>query len=92
MRARSVLALVVACVPLDALAAQDVAIPPRVRAAAEGITAASLGSDVRYLASDALRGRGTPSPGLDSAVTFVVRRLEALGLEPRGDDGTYLQH
>jgi hypothetical protein len=84
--------LIGAFAPHAISAQQPVTIPAAVRAAAEAITAAGLGSDVAYLASDALRGRGTPSPGLDSAAAFVVRRLTALGLQPAGDDGTYLQH
>jgi hypothetical protein len=47
---------------------------------------------VEYLASDALRGRATPSPGLDSATAFIVRRLRQAGVRPLGDDGSYLQH
>jgi hypothetical protein len=35
-----------------------------------------------YLASDALAGRGTGTPGNDSAARYVVRRFEALGLLP----------
>ncbi len=44
--------------------------------------AASIGEDIRYLASDALEGRGTGTPGNDSAAAFIARRFAALGLEP----------
>ena len=73
------------------LAAQtsDVA---RVRAAATTITAADLMRDLSYLASDAMTGRATPSPGLDSAAAYVVRTLKQLGVKPMGDSGTYFQH
>jgi hypothetical protein len=91
MHVRPLWLLLAAAIPRLITAQQSVTIPAPVRAAAEAITAAGLGTDVGYLASDALRGRGTPSPGLDSAVAFVVRRLAALGLTPAGDDGTYLQ-
>src|SRR3954447_23933400 len=63
-----------------------------VRAAAETITSADLMRDVSYLASDALKGRNTPSPGLDSAAAYVIRTVRQLGLKPIGDSGTYLQH
>lgn len=64
----------------------------RVKAAAESIVAAELMADVSFLASDALRGRATPSPGLDTAADFVIRRLVQLGVRPMGDSGTYRQH
>lgn len=66
--------------------------PRAVYAAADGISTARIASDVEYLASDALRGRDTFSPGLDSAAQFIVRRLRSARLDPYGDDGTYLQH
>ena len=63
-----------------------------VRAAAQTIVAADLMRDIAYIASDELRGRATPSPGLDSAAAYVVRALTQLGVKPAGDNGTYLQH
>jgi len=45
--------------------------------------------DIEYLASDALEGRGTGTPGYDSAAMFAVRRYAALGLQPLFPD--YLQ-
>jgi hypothetical protein len=38
--------------------------------------------DVRYLASDALEGRGTGTPGNDSAAAYIARRFARLGLSP----------
>jgi hypothetical protein len=38
--------------------------------------------DVRYLASDALEGRGTGTPGNDSAAAYIARRLAGAGLAP----------
>jgi len=72
--------------------AQDVALPPAVRAAADRITAAGLARDLDYLAADALRGRDTASPGFDAAATYIEARLKAAGLTPAGDDGTFRQH
>lgn len=54
--------------------------------------AAVILRDIRYLASDALDGRLTGSPGNDSAAAYLARRFKALGLRPGGDHGTYLQH
>lgn len=72
--------------------AQQIALPDSVRAAADRITAEQLARDLEYLASDALRGRDTPSPGFDSAAVFIARRLERAGLTPLGDQGTFFQH
>ena len=41
---------------------------------------ASLMRDVRYLASDALEGRGTGTAGNDSAAAYIARRFAGLGL------------
>ena len=72
--------------------AQDPPLPAAVRAAADGITAAALARDLDYLASDALRGRDTASVGFDTAATYIEARLQAAGLRPAGDDGTFRQH
>src|SRR5689334_14787114 len=53
------------------------------------ITANRLKADVSFLASDALQGRGTPSPGLDIAGEFVAAQFRRAGLEPAGDDGYF---
>ncbi len=47
---------------------------------------------VRYLASDGLEGRDSGTPGNDRAAEYIVERLKALGFEPAGDDGSFLQH
>ena len=72
--------------------AQDGLLPDAVRAAADRITAADLARDVEFFAADALLGRNTPSPGFDAAAAAIAERLEAAGLTPAGDDGTYFQH
>ncbi len=46
------------------------------------ITEEDLRQDIQVLASDAFEGRGPASPGEDSTVAFLVRKFEALGLEP----------
>jgi len=38
--------------------------------------------DINYLASDALAGRLTGTPGNDSAAAYIARRYAALGLQP----------
>ncbi len=69
------------------------AAPPTtaVAEAAEGITEEAVFDHLSFLASDELRGRDTPSPGLEEAAAYLVNWHIGLGLEPAGEDGTYLQ-
>jgi hypothetical protein len=53
------------------------------------VRANDLKADVSFLASDALQGRGTPSPGLDVAAEYVAAQFRRAGLEPSGDDGYF---
>ena len=48
-----------------------------------------LQADVSFLASDALEGRGTPSPGLNLAAEYIASQFRRAGLEPVGDDGYF---
>ncbi len=73
-----------------ALAAAAVAQTPSVLdRIASRLTAAALKADVSFLASDALQGRGTPSPGLDIAAEYIAAEFRRGGLEPAGDDGYF---
>ncbi len=71
--------------------AQSPVLPDAVRATADRITAAQLGKDLDFLASDELGGRNTPSPGFDRAAEFIAARLTKAGVKPLGDAGTYFQ-
>jgi hypothetical protein len=53
------------------------------------VRANDLRADVSFLASDALQGRATPSPGLDIAAEFIAAQFRRAGLEPVGDDGYF---
>ncbi len=53
------------------------------------VSAERAASHVRYLASDALLGRNTPSPGLDSAAVYIARTFAEAGLQPV--HGSYFQ-
>jgi Zn-dependent M28 family amino/carboxypeptidase len=55
------------------------------------ITADDLFARVEFFASDGLRGRDTPSPGLDAAAAYIVSEHRRTGLEPAGENGTYYQ-
>ncbi len=62
-----------------------VSIDPGLRA----ITPEYMQSQVDILASDAMMGRNTPSPGLDSAAQHIARELDRLGIG--GCKGTRFQ-
>lgn len=49
------------------------------------ITPELLQGHVNFLASDALLGRNTPSPGLDTAAAYIVRHFRAFGVQPVGN-------
>lgn len=61
-----------------------------VGADADHADARALKSDISYLASDALEGRGTGTPGNDSAAAYIARRFASLGL--RRLDTSFEQH
>jgi hypothetical protein len=66
-------------------------VPPEVRAALDGIGAATLRTDLSYIASDELEGRDSPSRGLDLAADYIARQFRGAGLEP-GVGATYFQN
>ncbi len=84
--ARAVLVLVAlaACAPRFV---RDPSLRPALDRAAATITPAHIHDRVAVLASDAFRGRDTPSPGLDSAAAWIAREFAAFGLQPAGTDG-----
>ncbi|MEX2527619.1 MAG: M28 family peptidase [Gemmatimonadota bacterium] len=61
----------------------------------EGVALAITDEGIRhrtdFLASDALQGRDTPSPGLEAAAAYIVSEMRRMGLEPGGEGGTYYQ-
>jgi aminopeptidase YwaD len=55
------------------------------------VCAACIRAHMNFLASDALRGRGSTTPDELTAATYVGATLEQYGIAPAGDDGTYIQ-
>jgi hypothetical protein len=80
--------LLVASSFLTALAAAQNG-PAVLQQIASRLTPNDLKADVSFLASDALQGRGTPSPGLDIAAEYIAAEFRRAGLEPAGDDGYF---
>lgn len=82
------LALLVAALP--ALAQGPLVLPAEQKAQA-AIDPAFLRGHIRFLADDLLEGRGPGTRGDALAQAYLAAQLEALGLEPAGEQGTYFQ-
>jgi len=59
--------------------------------AVDEITTASLVSHIQRLSSDEFQGRAPATPGGELATAYLAKELEALGLQPAGDNGSYFQ-
>jgi Zn-dependent M28 family amino/carboxypeptidase len=66
-------------------------IPEGMLAAMHGVQAGRIRADVKLLSSDAMEGRGTGAHGGELAAAYVAEQFKAAGLEPAGDNGSYLQ-
>lgn len=87
MKTLRVVALVALVLPLPA-AAQQVGLAE----AAAGITEADYMQRLGVIAADSMRGRDTPSPGLDETAAFIASEFESFGLRGGAPDGGFLQH
>lgn len=56
-----------------------------------GIDGARISQDVKVLASDAFEGRAPGTAGEAKTIAWLSERFRALGLEPGGENGTFLQ-
>ncbi len=90
---RGVLCAALALSPVQALAYGRQAPPelPAALAPSATIDAEELRGHAAFLASDALEGRSTGSPGSGLAARYLARELSALGFEGCGDGGGFLQ-
>jgi hypothetical protein len=61
----------------------------QVQAADRATAVNRVGSDIRYLASDELEGRGPGTAGLEKAAQYIRTSFEQLGLRGAGNDGAY---
>lgn len=60
-------------------------------AAMETINQQRIRAHVRFLSHDLLEGRGTGQRGGDLAAEYIATQFALYGLEPAGDNGTYMQ-
>ncbi len=70
-------------VPIDLLSVAD--------AASEAIDVDTMRGHIAELSSDAYQGRGPGSEGDQMTQTYLVDQMQALGLQPGGAGGTWLQ-
>jgi hypothetical protein len=91
MRISPIIVAALLCLACTGTSVQSGGAPAASTDRAATITPADMRARIAYLASDALRGRDTPSPGLDTAAAWIAREFRRLGLEPGGDEGTYFQ-
>lgn len=55
------------------------------------IDPARLSAITKTLSGDDFQGRSPGSPGEEKTVEYLIAQFKALGLEPAGDNGTYVQ-
>ncbi|MCW5962903.1 MAG: M28 family peptidase [Bryobacterales bacterium] len=68
------------------------ALCPEARAQSDAIQARRIAAHTRFLASDALEGRGVGVRGGDLATDYIATQLELAGARPAGDNGTFFQN
>ncbi|HTC93093.1 MAG TPA: M28 family peptidase [Terriglobales bacterium] len=66
-------------------------LPAGVVATMDAISGDRIREHIRFLSHDLLEGRGTGARGGDIAGQYIATQFALLGLEPAGDDGTFLQ-
>ncbi len=69
----------------------NVTLPPPAQEEARSIDAERLRLHDKTLASDAFEGRAPGQPGGEKAARYIAEGFKAAGLEPAGDNGTYMQ-
>ncbi len=67
------------------------ALPPAAEQAMAAVDPERIRAQVKFLASDLLEGRGTGARGGDIAVEYIATQFALYGLQPAGDNGSYLQ-
>ncbi|MBX5460346.1 MAG: M20/M25/M40 family metallo-hydrolase [Steroidobacteraceae bacterium] len=95
MKVRSITACLAAVITTVALAdssAPSITLDPAAEHAAhQQITAYTLEAPIRFLASDALEGRGPATRGDTLARLYLAAELQSMGYQPAGTNGSYEQ-
>jgi Zn-dependent M28 family amino/carboxypeptidase len=66
-------------------------LPTSVMPAMKAISGDRIREHIRFLSHDLLEGRGTGARGGDIAGQYIATQFALMGLEPAGDNGTFLQ-
>src|SRR5216117_2572571 len=74
-----------------AAAAVSAHLPPAAVSALQKIDPEHIRAHVRFLSHDLLEGRGTGQRGGDIAAEYIATQFALDGLQPAGDNGTFLQ-
>lgn len=85
------LALAVSIAAAGAAPAQSTMAKDRATGASQ-VSVAQCREWLGTLAGPEFEGRGTGEPGFAKAANYVAAHFKALGLEARGENGTYFQH
>jgi Zn-dependent M28 family amino/carboxypeptidase len=67
------------------------ALPPAAEQAMASVDPERIRAQVKFLASDLLEGRGTGARGGEIAAEYIATQFALYGLQPAGDNGSYLQ-
>ncbi|MBF9252737.1 M28 family peptidase [Pontibacter sp. 172403-2] len=70
---------------------QTLQVNKKVAKAIRKIAPQDIEAHIRYLADDKLLGRKPGTAGYQTAVDYVVSQLQQLGVQPAGENNTYLQ-
>ncbi|HEX6880138.1 MAG TPA: M28 family metallopeptidase, partial [Terriglobales bacterium] len=65
--------------------------PPEVKAGVDRITPATVRAPLTLIADDLFEGRAPGTRGGELAAKYIASRLEAMGLDPAGTNGSYFQ-
>ena len=76
-------------IPRQQTATHQAALNADERAAIGRVAADDLRTHLKFIASDQLEGRNTPSRGLDMAADYIAAQFRRAGLEAAGDDGYF---
>ncbi|AKQ45014.1 peptidase M28 [Rufibacter radiotolerans] len=73
------------------ISAQKLQVDKDVTKALSQVKPEALKGHIQYLADDKLLGRMPGTPGYQMAVDYVVQQFKSTGVQPAGENGTYLQ-
>lgn len=76
---------------LAAVGQNQLPVTKSVNKALDKVSAASYKAHVQYLADDKLLGRKPGTPGYQMAVEYVSAQFKKLGVQPAGENGSYIQ-